>query len=61
MHLISYFQVKAMSQIHTHGQKGTQICDPLASRCPQGHDSVLKTWEINLTRRDVKITVRTII
>ena len=34
----------------THGQKGTQICDPLANKCPQGHDFVSKTWDIYLTR-----------
>ena len=34
----------------THGQKGTQICDLLANKCPKGHDSVSKTWEIYLTR-----------
>ena len=34
----------------THGQIGTQICDPFAINCPEGHDSVSKTWEIYLTR-----------
>ena len=33
-----------------HGQKGTQICDPLANKCPLGHDSVSKAGEIYLTR-----------
>ena len=27
----------------THGQKGTQICDPLANKCPESHDSISKT------------------
>ena len=35
---------------HTNGQKGTQICDPLANKCPKGHDSVSKTWDVFLTR-----------
>ena len=26
----------------THGQKGTQICDLCANKCPEGHDSVFK-------------------
>ena len=34
----------------THGQKETQICDPLANKCPLGHDSVSITWEIYLTK-----------
>ena len=31
-------------------QKGTQICDLLANKCPQGHNSVSKTRDIYLTR-----------
>ena len=37
-------------RVRTHGQKGTQICDPFANKCPKGHDSVSKTWEIYLAR-----------
>ena len=31
-------------------KKRTQICDPLTNKCLSGHDSVLKTSEIYLTR-----------
>ena len=31
-------------------KKGTQICDLLANKCPEGHDSVSKTRGIYLTR-----------
>ena len=42
-------QVKFFYSV-THGQKGIQISDPLANKCPLGHDSVSKTWEICLAR-----------
>ena len=34
----------------THGQKRTQIWDPLANKCPLSHDSVSKTCKIYLAR-----------
>ena len=36
----------------THGQKGTQICEPLANKCPQSHliSFYLKNSNIYLTR-----------
>ena len=45
-HIVSFTLIRA----RTHGQKRTQICDPLPNKCSQGHDSVSKTWEIYLTR-----------
>ena len=42
-------QLLLFVRARTHGQIGTQICDPLANKCPEGHDSVSKTWEIYLT------------
>ena len=33
-----------------HDQNGTQICDPLANKCPEGHDSLSKSWELYLAR-----------
>ena len=40
----------------THGQKGTQICDPLANKCP---DSVSKPGK-SIWRGDIYFTVRDI-
>ena len=48
--LITLMTMSIKFRARAHGQKGTQICDPLARKCPQGHDSVSKTGDIYLTR-----------